>query len=50
MRYYFDTSSLIKVYHPEQGSREALALYKGDEELFVSELGVLEFLSAVYRK
>ncbi|MCL0038102.1 type II toxin-antitoxin system VapC family toxin, partial [Thermodesulfovibrionales bacterium] len=50
MKYYFDTSSLVKIYHSEQGSKEALELYQGDREICISELGVLEFVSAIYRK
>ena len=27
MKYYFDTSSLVKIYHPEEGSKEVLFPY-----------------------
>ncbi len=47
MKYYFDTSSLVKIYHPEQGSKETLELYEGNWEICISELGALEFVSAV---
>ena len=50
MKYYLDTSSLVKIYHSEEGSKDALELYEGDRALCISELGALEFVSAVYRK
>jgi len=50
VKYYFDTSSLVKIYHPEQGSKEALEFYEGNREICISELGALEFVSAIYRK
>lgn len=50
MNYYFDTSSLVKIYHPEDGSKAVLELYKGAETIFISELSKIEFLSTIYRK
>jgi len=50
MRYYFDTSSLVKIYHREKGSETALDIYKGKNEIVISELGRIEFLSTLYRK
>ena len=51
MRYYFDTSSLVKIYHTEQGTPEVLEIYKNSECIIViSELCRVEFLSTVYRK
>lgn len=50
MKYYLDTSSIVKIYHPEEGSKESLKLYQGSSTLCISELSVLEFISVVYRK
>ena len=50
MKYYFDTSSLVKIYHPEDGSKAVLEIYKSDETIFISELSKIEFLSTIYRK
>ena len=50
MNYYFDTSSLVKIYHPEDGSKAAIELYKSDDAIFISELSKIEFLSTIYRK
>lgn len=50
MNYYFDTSSLVKIYHPEDGSKAAIELYKSAETIFISELSKIEFLSTIYRK
>jgi len=30
LKYYFDTSSLVKIYHPEDGRKEALDCYLSD--------------------
>ena len=51
MRYFFDTSSLVKIYHTESGTPEALDIYRNPEcTIDISELCRVEFLSAVYRK
>ncbi|MFP3913162.1 MAG: aminotransferase class I/II-fold pyridoxal phosphate-dependent enzyme [Desulfobacteraceae bacterium] len=50
MKYYLDTSSVVKIYHPEEGSKESLELYRGGSALCISELSVLEFMSVVYGK
>ena len=50
MKYYLDTSSLTKIYHPEEGSTHALELYKADAIICISELAVLEFLSTIHRR
>jgi dTDP-4-amino-4,6-dideoxygalactose transaminase/predicted nucleic acid-binding protein len=50
MKYYLDTSSLIKIYHPEEGSMHALELYRADAIICISELAVLEFLSTIHRR
>ncbi len=51
MKYYFDTSSLVKIYHAEAGTTEVLALYKNSAcSLLISELSRIEFFATVYRK
>ncbi|OQX25207.1 MAG: hypothetical protein BWK80_16875 [Desulfobacteraceae bacterium IS3] len=50
MNYYFDTSSLVKIYHREQGSESVLEIYRSGEAIFISELGRIEFLSTIHRK
>ena len=50
MNYYLDTSSVVKIYHPEEGSKESLELYRGSSALCISALSVLEVIPVVYRK
>lgn len=50
MIYYFDTSALVKIYHPEPGSATVQPIYRGTEEILISELGKIECLSTVSRK
>jgi predicted nucleic acid-binding protein len=48
MRYFLDTSALVKIYHKEEGSENVLDVYKR-ENMNISELSIVEFLSTVYR-
>jgi len=50
MRYYFDTSALMKIYHREEGTEIILNIYKSDDDIIISELGKIEFISTCYRK
>lgn len=51
MKAFLDTSSLIKLYHQEDGSDFVMeALINDVEEIFLSELAVLEFRSALWKK
>ncbi len=51
MKYYFDTSSLVKIYHRESGTTDVLNIYNNSENhIQISELGRVEFLSTIYRK
>lgn len=50
MSYYFDTSALVKIYHTEPGSATVQPIYRGTEEIFISELAKIECLSTVSRK
>ncbi|MBF0117212.1 MAG: type II toxin-antitoxin system VapC family toxin [Desulfobacterales bacterium] len=50
MKYYIDTSSLVKIYHREQGTDIILNIYKSQDEIIISELSKIEFISTIYRK
>ena len=50
MSYYFDTSALVKVYHTEAGSSRVQQIYRGNDEVVISELATVECLSTVHRK
>jgi len=50
VKYFLDTSSLVKIYHKEQGSEIVIDLYKSSDDLVISELSILEFTSTAYRK
>lgn len=50
MSCYFDTSALVKVYHDEAGSAAVRAIYQRAEEIVLSELAKIEFLSTAHRK
>ena len=51
MKAFLDTSSLIKLYHLEEGSDFAInTLSNGVDEIFLSELAILEFRSALWKK
>ena len=48
MIFYIDTSSLVKVYHTEAGTPTVLGIYRGDDEIVISELSKIECLSTIY--
>jgi predicted nucleic acid-binding protein len=51
MKAFLDTSSLIKLYHQEEGSDFVMKALSSDiAEIFLSELAVLEFSSALWKK
>ncbi len=50
MNYYIDTSALIKVYHLEAGSQKIIDIYNSEENIIISELSVVEFISTIHRK
>jgi predicted nucleic acid-binding protein len=50
MRYFLDTSALVKIYHREPGSDAVLSIYNSGNVIFISELSRLEFASTIYRK
>jgi uncharacterized protein len=50
IKYFFDTSGLIKIYHEEFGDTAILPIYYGEYEIFISELSRIEFISAIHKK
>ena len=50
MKYYFDTTGLVKIYHREIGSDQVVGIYKGTDSIIISELGAIEFISTIHRK
>ena len=51
MKVFLDTSSLLKLYHHEVGTEKLLnILSQGVEEIYLSELAILEFHSAIWKK
>ncbi len=51
MKAFLDTSSLIKLYHQEEGTDHVMKALSSDiREIFLSELAILEFRSAIWKK
>ena len=51
MNLFFDTSALVKFFHEEEGTDIVSDLILGQHnEVWISELGRLEFISAVFRR
>ena len=51
MKLFLDTSSLVKLYHREAGTDELAAVVEREDcTIYLSELTVLEFRSAVWKK
>ncbi|MCD4788722.1 MAG: type II toxin-antitoxin system VapC family toxin [Bacteroidales bacterium] len=52
MKIFIDTSSLIKLYHFEQGTEDIDKLFKEHiiDEIFLSEIIKIEFSSAIWKK
>jgi len=48
---FFDTSVLVKYFHPETGTAHVIELMdNASNTLWVSDLARIEFISALYRK
>ena len=48
---FFDTSALIKFFHEEEGTETVTGLIHNEEnEIWISEVAGVEFLSALYRR
>jgi len=51
MKVFLDTSALIKLYHEEEGSGRILGmLSRNIQAIFLSEIALLEFRSALWKK
>ena len=51
MKYFFDTSALVKLYSSEDGSDKVRKIIMNPlSESYILELAIVELLSAVYRK
>ena len=51
MNLFFDTSALVKFFHEEDGTdRVTMWITSPDNEIWVSEIAHLEFISVVYRR
>jgi len=51
MKAFLDTSSLVKLYHQEEESDFVMKALSSDiREIFLSELAILEFRSALWKK
>ncbi|MCV6636636.1 type II toxin-antitoxin system VapC family toxin [Candidatus Albibeggiatoa sp. nov. NOAA] len=47
---FLDTSSLLKLYHYEKGTQELTNQLADAEAIYLSELTILEFTSAIWKK
>lgn len=51
MKYFFDTSALVKLFQVEKGSEIVEEIVKDpDNDLWVLDLVRIEFLSSIYRR
>jgi predicted nucleic acid-binding protein len=52
MNLFFDTSSLFKLYHKEEGTKELIDFFRSNQidAIFLSEITGIEFSSAVWKK
>ena len=51
MNIFFDTSSLLILYHRESGTEELLQLFSGNIIIvYLSEISKIEFSSAIWKK
>lgn len=50
MKIFLDTSSLVKLYHKEDGSEQLIDLALDAQEIYLSSLAKLELSSALWRK
>ena len=51
MRFFFDTSALVKFFYVESGTRIVTQIMEyADAEIWISDLARLEFTSALYRR
>ncbi len=51
MKVFFDTSALVKYFHEEEGADIVTQLIDNlDNDVWISELALIEFVSAMYKK
>ncbi len=51
MNLFFDTSALVKYFHPEAGTDKVVELIDNPKnKIWVSDLARIEFISALHRK
>ncbi|MFP4333729.1 MAG: type II toxin-antitoxin system VapC family toxin [Campylobacterales bacterium] len=50
MRYFLDTSVLLKIYHREDESDKIIKIYNSNDVIIISELATVEIFSAIYKK
>jgi predicted nucleic acid-binding protein len=51
MNVFLDTSAIVKYFHVEEGTEAVTALVQADDnDIWVSELAKIEFVSAVHKK
>jgi len=46
---FLDTSSLLKLYHREEGTGEMVNLVKASNEVYLSNIAIVEFYSSVWK-
>jgi predicted nucleic acid-binding protein len=51
VKVFFDTSALVKYFHEEEGTDIVTSLIENtDHDVWISELALIEFVSAMYKK
>lgn len=52
MNLFFDTSSLFKLYHDEEGTKELIDFFRSNQidSIYLSEITGIEFSSALWKK
>jgi len=50
VKYFLDTSALVKIYHKEVGTEKVLNIYEDKSDIVISELSKVEFISTIHRK
>ncbi len=49
MKYYFDTSAIVKRYHREKGTEKVDEIIDGDGEIYISTIAIAETISVFTR-
>lgn len=48
MKYFLDTSALVKIYHKETGTEKVLNIYEDKNDIVIWELSKVEFISTIH--